>query len=121
RPLPVRHRVEAIVRGLAPHATRLRACAVLTEGDMHRSLILIGFATIAAAAAAMTAVPAAAEDTVKIGFAGPMTGPVSAFGHEIERGMDMAVEAINAKGGVRGRKLEVVIRDDEFDPVKTVT
>ena len=83
--------------------------------------ILIGFATIAAAAAAMTAVPAAAEDTVKIGFAGPMTGPVSAFGHEIERGMDMAVEAINAKGGVRGRKLEVVIRDDEFDPVKTVT
>ena len=48
--------------------------------------ILIGFATIAAAAAAMTAVPAAAQDTVKIGFAGPMTGPVSAFGHEIERG-----------------------------------
>ena len=28
----------------------------------------------------MTAVPAAAEDTVKIGFAGPMTGPLSAFG-----------------------------------------
>jgi|ERR1700677_1374630 branched-chain amino acid transport system substrate-binding protein len=87
--------------------------------DMRR--ILIRFATIAAATAAMSAVPAAAEDTVKIGFAGPMTGPVSAFGHEIERGMDVAVEAINAKGGVRGRKLEVVIRDDEFDPVKTVT
>ena len=64
---------------------------------------------------------AEAADTVKIGFAGPMTGPVSAFGNEIKRGIDMAIAAVNAKGGVKGRMLEVVVRDDEFDPVKTVS
>jgi branched-chain amino acid transport system substrate-binding protein len=41
-----------------------------------------------------------AADPVKIGFAGPMTGPVSAFGNEIKRGIDMAIAAVNAKGGV---------------------
>ena len=80
--------------------------------------VLLGVATIATMS---QIAPARAEDTVKIGFAGPMTGPVSAFGNEIKRGMDMAVDAINAKGGVKGRKIEIVIRDDEFDPVKTVT
>jgi branched-chain amino acid transport system substrate-binding protein len=62
-----------------------------------------------------------AADTVKIGFAGPMTGPVAAFGNEIKRGIDMAIAAVNAKGGVKGRMFEVVVRDDEFDPVKTVS
>jgi len=62
-----------------------------------------------------------AADPVKIGFAGPMTGPVSAFGNEIKRGIDMAIAAVNAKGGVKGRMFEVVVRDDEFDPVKTVS
>jgi branched-chain amino acid transport system substrate-binding protein len=64
--------------------------------------------------------PARADDTVAIGFAGPMTGPVAAFGNDIKRGIDLAIAAVNAKGGVRGKKLAVVVRDDEFDPVKTV-
>src|SRR5690242_3831473 len=64
---------------------------------------------------------AQAADPVKIGFAGPMTGPVAAFGNEIKRGIDMAIAAVNAKGGVKGRMFEVVVRDDEFDPVKTVS
>src|SRR3954453_16722870 len=72
-------------------------------------------------AAALLAGPALAADTVKIGFAGPMTGPVAAFGNEIKRGIDMGIAAINAKGGVKGRMFEVVVRDDEFDPVKTVS
>src|SRR5271169_4524608 len=47
--------------------------------------------------------PARADDSVAIGFAGPMTGPVAAFGNEIKRGIDLAIDAVNAKGGVRGR------------------
>lgn len=64
--------------------------------------------------------PARADNSVAIGFAGPMTGPVAAFGNEIKRGIDLAIDSVNAKGGVRGKKLVVVVRDDEFDPVKTV-
>jgi branched-chain amino acid transport system substrate-binding protein len=77
-------------------------------------------AQAALVAAGLYAVPANAQEPVKIGFAGPMTGPVSAFGNEIKRGIDMAINAVNAQGGVKGRKFEVVVRDDEFDPVKTV-
>jgi branched-chain amino acid transport system substrate-binding protein len=72
-------------------------------------------------AASLFAGAVQAADPVKIGFAGPMTGPVSAFGNEIKRGIDMAIAAVNAKGGVKGRMFEVVVRDDEFDPVKTVS
>jgi len=61
-----------------------------------------------------------AEDTVKIGYAGALTGPVSYLGNDMRRGAEMAIEKINAGGGVRGRKLELVVRDDEHDPVKTV-
>jgi branched-chain amino acid transport system substrate-binding protein len=83
-----------------------------------RNAISIGAAM---AAILLCASPVMADDTVKIGFAGPMTGPVAAFGNEIKRGVDMAIDAINDKGGVKGKKLEVVVRDDEFDPVKTVS
>jgi branched-chain amino acid transport system substrate-binding protein len=61
-----------------------------------------------------------AQDRVKIGFAGALTGPVAAFGNEIKRGMESAADEINAKGGIKGRKIEFVTRDDEHDPVKTV-
>ena len=63
---------------------------------------------------------ALAQETVKIGFAGALTGPVAAFGNDIKRAMEMASDAINAKGGIKGRKVEIVTRDDEHDPVKTV-
>jgi branched-chain amino acid transport system substrate-binding protein len=61
-----------------------------------------------------------AQETVKIGYAGALSGPVSYLGVDMRRGAEMAVEAINAKGGIRGRKLELVVRDDEHDPTKTV-
>jgi len=73
-----------------------------------------------AVAALMSARGAIAQETVKIGFAGALTGPVAAFGNDIKRAMEMAADAINAKGGIKGRKVEIVTRDDEHDPVKTV-
>jgi branched-chain amino acid transport system substrate-binding protein len=63
---------------------------------------------------------ALSQETVKIGYAGALSGPVSYLGVDMRRGAEMALEAINAQGGIRGRKLELVVRDDEHDPVKTV-
>jgi branched-chain amino acid transport system substrate-binding protein len=78
-----------------------------------------------AAAGALLAAPlaagvAAAQDGVKLGFAGALTGPVAAFGNDIKKALEMATEAVNAKGGVRGKPMSFVARDDEHDPVKTV-
>jgi len=72
------------------------------------------YGALAVAAIAMMATPAFAQ--LKIGSAGPMTGQYAAFGEQLRRGATMAVEEINAAGGVNGQKLELVIGDDACDP-----
>jgi len=62
------------------------------------------------------AAPLRAADTVKIGVAGPMTGPVAKFGEQLARGAKAAVDAINAAGGINGAMLELVVEDDACDP-----
>ena len=68
------------------------------------------FGTLAVAAIAMMATPAFAQ--IKIGSAGPMTGQYAAFGEQLRKGATMAVEEINAAGGVNGQKLELLIGDE---------
>jgi len=57
---------------------------------------------------------------IKLGFAGALSGPASFVGIEIKRGAEIAIDEINAKGGIQGRKIVLVSRDDEHEPVKTV-
>ena len=72
------------------------------------------YGPLAVAALALMATPALAQ--IKIGSAGPMTGQYAAFGEQLKRGAEMAVEEINAAGGVNGQKLQLVIGDDACDP-----
>ncbi len=62
---------------------------------------------------------AAAQDII-VASAGPMTGQYAAFGEQLRRGAEMAVENLNAKGGVLGRKLKLEIGDDACDPKQAV-
>ncbi|MFH1057062.1 MAG: ABC transporter substrate-binding protein [Pseudomonadota bacterium] len=64
---------------------------------------------------------AAADDTVKIGVVGPRTGGAAATGTAFEEGIALALERINAKGGVLGKKLEVVFEDTAGDPQKAAS
>ena len=72
------------------------------------------YVALAAAAAAMVAVPAFAQ--IKIGVVGPITGQYAAFGEQMVKGANMAVDEINAAGGVDGKKLELITGDDACDP-----
>ena len=72
------------------------------------------YGTLAVAAVALMATPALAQ--IKIGTAGPMTGSNAAFGEQLKRGATMAVEDINAAGGVNGQKLQLIVGDDACDP-----
>ena len=72
------------------------------------------YGTLAVAAVALMATPSFAQ--IKIGVAGPMTGQNATFGEQMNRGATMAVEDINAAGGVNGKKLELVVGDDACDP-----
>ncbi|HEX7122985.1 MAG TPA: ABC transporter substrate-binding protein, partial [Gemmatimonadaceae bacterium] len=68
---------------------------------------------LASAAACLSCATEAAP--IVIGSAGPWA---EAYGLMNKRGIDLAVEEINAKGGIAGRPLQVLSRDDEGDGVK---
>jgi branched-chain amino acid transport system substrate-binding protein len=57
---------------------------------------------------------------IRIGFMGPLTGEVGSIGTRMKNAAALAVDEANAAGGVAGRKLELVSRDDLMDP-KTAT
>ncbi len=87
-----------------------------------RRLSALLSALIVLAAAGATLVTAQAKDPVKIGLAAAVSGGSAASGEAIKRGLLIAMDEINARGGVLGgRKLELVIRDDEGNPAKGVT
>ncbi|MGE5547430.1 MAG: branched-chain amino acid ABC transporter substrate-binding protein [Solirubrobacterales bacterium] len=75
------------------------------------------FKTLALAATATAMLGAhAAQADITIAVAGPMTGSEAAFGEQFRRGAAKAVEDLNAKGGVMGQKLNLVMGDDACDP-----
>jgi branched-chain amino acid transport system substrate-binding protein len=73
---------------------------------------------IALAAIVLSASGAQAQEVqpVKIGVIGPLTGPSSDFGVPMLRGVQLAVDEINAVGGYLGRPLVLVTKDDLGDP-----
>ncbi|MBI5905835.1 MAG: ABC transporter substrate-binding protein [Deltaproteobacteria bacterium] len=75
---------------------------------------------ILALLAIVPATVATAADTIKLGGMFPLSGRAEALGRECKLGAEMAVEEINAKGGVLGKKLELLSADDEAKPAKSV-
>lgn len=78
---------------------------------------------LAVVIAALAAPPLSAQQApVKVGLAAAVSGGSAASGEAIRRGLVIAIDEVNAKGGVLGgRKLELVVRDDEGNPQKGVT
>ena len=52
-------------------------------------------------------------ETIKVGLIAPLTGPIATFGQSVEKGVRMAVDEINAKGGVLGMKIELLVEDNQ--------
>lgn len=69
----------------------------------------IAFTAVALAVSALSI----AADNIKIGLQGPLTGGSSPMGVSMRDGAKLAVTEINAKGGLLGRKIELIERDDE--------
>ena len=76
-------------------------------------------ATTAAGAAALSfpaILRAQSKDPLRIGCPLPLTGPFAALAADMQRGAQLAEEQLNAQGGVMGRKVEVLFRDDQLKP-----
>ncbi|MBR0996241.1 ABC transporter substrate-binding protein [Bradyrhizobium liaoningense] len=94
---------------------------------MSRSLKTFG---LAVGAVALTCLPAAAQTKVTndgisaseivIGTHQDLSGPIKGWGVPVSNGMKMAVEEVNAAGGVNGRKIRLVVEDSGYDPKKAV-
>ena len=70
--------------------------------------------------ACVISAPAFAEETIKFAYVGPVTGPVTQYGDMVKEGVLTAVEEINEKGGINGKKIEIVTEDDACEPKQAV-
>lgn len=85
---------------------------------------------LAVGALALTQLPAAAQtkitnqgisaNEIVIGTHQDLSGPIKVWGVPVSNGMKMAVEEINAKGGIHGRKIKLVLEDSGYDPKRAV-
>jgi branched-chain amino acid transport system substrate-binding protein len=64
----------------------------------------------------MVSLARSGAEPIRVGGVYPLTGDVAAIGQNIKRGIDFAVEEINAKGGVLGRPVEMIWGDTQGDP-----
>src|SRR5438552_14314405 len=83
-----------------------------------RSIVLV--ALVLGALAALT-VPGESQAPLKIGVIQPLSGPVAASGNYIRMGAEIARDWINARGGIAGRKVDLLIEDNKSDPKEAAT
>ena len=76
-----------------------------------RTLIKSAVALGATQIASPFVVTARAADVVKFGFANPLTGPYAAYGKNETIGCQFAIEQINAKGGILGKQVQLLVED----------
>ena len=82
---------------------------------------LLKFAAIATCIIALSITTASAGNTIKVGAILSVTGPASFLGAPEAKTLEMLVEDINAKGGINGAKVELVIKDSGGSPEKAVS
>jgi branched-chain amino acid transport system substrate-binding protein len=87
------------------------------KSSMTRRAWLRGMSAAAVSAAmGSAAFPAAAQQTLKFGLAMPLSGSQSSYGKDQIKAAEWGVADINAKGGVNGKKLEMIVLDTQADP-----
>jgi branched-chain amino acid transport system substrate-binding protein len=77
------------------------------------------------AGASLLAMPwiarAQGNDTIRIGFPVPLTGPFAAEAKDQVKSAQLAVQQVNDKGGIGGRKIELLVRDDKLNAGEAAT
>ena len=85
------------------------------------TLATLALATaVAAAAAPAVASQGISKDEILLGSIQDLSGPIAGFGKQARLGMLLAVDEINERGGINGRKLKIIVEDSAYDPKKAV-
>ena len=75
---------------------------------------------LSAATLAMAQNKGVTDTEIVLGTITDLSGPVANYGKESRNGMNMAVDEINAKGGVQGRKIRLLVEDHGYEPKRAV-
>ena len=89
-------------------------------GARLRGAPLLAAAVLASGVALAQGTQGVTDTEIVIGTHQDLSGPVAALGGPLRDGMVLAVEDINAAGGIHGRKLKLIVEDSSFDPKKAV-
>jgi branched-chain amino acid transport system substrate-binding protein len=91
-------------------------------GRLWRSGAAVGGAllSLALTAAPSGAEPGVTDKTIKIGAYNALTGPIPLTGKQMSTGWLAAVKAINDAGGINGRKIELIVEDDGYEPTRAM-
>ena len=85
-----------------------------------KTWLRMGTLLAALAIATLLAIPALAQEAIRIGFFAPLTGPVAADGASAKQSVELALKEVNAAGGIMGKKVELVVYDDRLNPQEAV-
>ena len=99
-----------------------KALSLLLAGSMVLSLAACGGSkdTTTTTDSSSASSDAAGSDTFKIGGTGPITGGAAIYGNAVKNGIQIAVDEINAAGGINGYQIDYNFQDDEHDAEKAV-
>lgn len=82
--------------------------------------ILVGVATALLASTSALSEPGVTNDAITLGQSTALSGPLGDLGQEVLKGSKAYFDALNARGGINGRKIVLISKDDAYDPKKTV-
>jgi branched-chain amino acid transport system substrate-binding protein len=80
----------------------------------------MGSLLVVAAVILLVAAPALAQETIKIGFFAPITGPAAADGASAQHAVELAAKEVIAAGAIKGKKVELIVYDDRLNPQEAV-
>jgi len=86
----------------------------------HLKVMMAGIATMLLTDVAQAQVRGITKDEIIVGATVPLTGNAASIGQGWSLGARLAVEEVNAKGGIHGRKLKLILEDDGYVPARTV-
>ena len=92
----------------------------MRKKTIHRGLAGVAGAALIAAAALPALAQSVTDKVVKVGAYNALTGPIPLTGKQMSAGWNAAVQAANDAGGVNGRKIELIIEDDGYEPSRAM-
>ena len=67
-----------------------------------------------------TSVASAEPETIQLGMSVPLTGNASGIGQSYKNGVELAINQLNKEGGIQGTKVQLLVKDDQYEPELTV-